>query len=156
MPHPFFPMMINLEGRKILIVGGGNVASRRANTLITCGAEVIAVSPNFIDDFPVETVRIVRKFQPEDIAPDISLVIAATNDRATNSFIHATAKSLSVPVNVADNPAECDFIFPSLIVSGHVAASVCSAGDSPGLTRRLSERLRDVWPLWVAECSMSL
>ena len=149
MPYPFFPMMINLEGRKVLVVGGGNVASRRANTLITCGAEVVAVSPDFIDDFPAETVRVIRRFTPEDITPDISLVIAATNDRNVNSLIHATAKSMSIPVNVADNPAECDFIFPSLIASGHVAASVCTAGISPDLTRRLSDRLRNVWDSWV-------
>ena len=67
---PFFPMMINLSGQKVLIVGGGNVASRRAFTLKKCGAEIVAVSPKFSRDFPPVAKRIEREFDPEDLAPE--------------------------------------------------------------------------------------
>ena len=150
---PFFPMMIDMKGKKILIAGGGNVASRRADTLIRCGAEVIAVSPKFCDDFPKTAKRIIRCFRPEDLDTDLSLVIAATNSRDINRLIHDIAKSKSIPVNVADCQSECDFFFPSMINSGSTAVSVCTAGVSPSLTRHLSERLRKVWPLWVEEFS---
>ena len=146
---PFFPMMINLQGKRVIVVGGGNIASRRADTLLRCGAEVIAVSPEFCDEFPKDTHRVTREFLPEDIAGDVSLVVAATNNRETNRLIHDTAKALHIPVNVADSQEECDFFFPSLINCGNVAVSVCTAGLSPELTRSLSDRLRKVWPSWV-------
>ena len=152
---PFFPMMINMKGKRVLIVGGGHVASRRAETLLRCGAEIVAVSPAFTLEFPKGTRRITRKFFPNDITDDFSLIIAATNDRSINHVIHIMAKEASIPVNVADCQEECDFFFPSLINSGSVAASVCSAGTSSSLTRKLSERLRKVWSMWIAEITLN-
>ena len=149
--YPFFPMMINLSARKVLIAGGGLVASRRALTLTKCGAEITAVSPKFTRHFPPVTLRIERSFIPEDITPELALVIAATNNRTVNHEIYLTAQSLGIPVNVADCKPECSFFFPSLITSGSVGVSVCSAGESASLTRRLSDRLRKVWPMWITE-----
>ena len=148
---PFFPMMINLSGRKVLIVGGGLVASRRALTLKTCGAEITAVSPKFCAQFPSVSLRIEREFIPEDVTSDLSVVIAATNNRLANHRIYCIAESLGLPVNVADCKEECSFFFPSLINCGSVAVSVCSAGESSSLTHRLSDRLRKVWPIWITE-----
>ena len=148
---PFFPMMIDLNGRKVLVVGGGNVASRRTETLIRCGAEVTAVSPEFTEAFPSEAHKIVRAFSPNDIDENLSLVIAATDSREINHLIHDIAKSKSIPVNVSDCQEECDFFFPSLINSGPVSVSVSSAGISSSLTRRLSDRLRKVWNAWITE-----
>lgn len=148
---PFFPMMINLSGRKVLIVGGGGVASRRALTLKKCEAEITAVSPKFSPQFPSVSLRIERAFVPEDINSSFALVIAATNDRMTNHEIYLMAESLSLPVNVADCKEECTFFFPSLINCGSVAVSVCSAGESSSLTHRLSDRLRKVWSIWITE-----
>ena len=150
---PFFPMMIDMKNKRVLIAGGGNVASRRAETLLRCGAEIIAVSPEFAPKFPEGTQRITRKFSPGDITEGLSLIIAATNDRFVNHTIHLTARKASIPVNVADCQEECDFFFPSLINSGYVAVAVSSAGKSSSLTRRLSDRLRNVWSAWVAEVS---
>ena len=148
---PFFPMMINLSGRKVLVVGGGIVASRRALTLKKCGANIIAVSPKFSPQFPSGTLRIERAFVPEDVTSDLALVIAATDNRMTNHEVYLMAESLGLPVNVADCKEECSFFFPSLINSGNVGVSVCSAGESSSLTHRLSDRLREVWPIWITE-----
>ena len=148
---PYFPMMIDIEGRRVLIVGGGHVASRRAGTLLRCGAEIVAVSPEFAPRFPEGTRRITRKFSPDDITPEYSLVIAATNDRTVNHLVRVMAVCAGIPVNVADCQEECDFFFPSMISEGSVSASVCSAGASPSLTHRLSERLRRVWPIWITQ-----
>ena len=147
---PFFPMMIDMEGKRVLIVGGGHVASRRAETLLRCGAEIIAVSPEFAPEFPEGTHRIIHKFSHDNITAGLSLVIAATNDRSVNHMVHLMARKASIPVNVADCQEECDFFFPSLINSGPVAVSVCTAGKSSSLTRRLSDRLRNIWPVWIA------
>ncbi len=148
MRPPYFPMMIDIHGREVLIVGGGNIASRRADTLLRCGARVIIVAPEIQCE---GTVLLRREFQPEDVTENLSLVIAATNSREVNRLVHDTAKTKGIPVNVCDCQSECDFFFPSLINCGNVAASVSTAGISCKLTRRLSDKLREVWASWVNE-----
>ena len=147
----FFPMLIDIHDKDVLIVGGGHVASRRAKTLLTCGAKVHAVSPKFIDEFPECTERIIREFEPYDIDSRFVFVIAATDSREINRLIHDTAKSKGVCVNVCDSQSECDFFFPSLIVHENASVSVSTSGTSASLTRRLSDRLRRVWHSWVDE-----
>ena len=148
---PYFPMMIDLLNKHVLVVGGGHIASRRTNTLLHCGALVRAVSPTFSPDFPEGAERILRPFQPEDITPDLSLIVAATDSRSVNSIVHKLARSHGIPASVCDSQAECSFFFPSLIHHDNIAVSVCSAGISAGLTKRLSDKLRNVWDSWVNE-----
>ena len=144
-------MMIDLRDKDVLIVGGGNVATRRAKTLLTCGAKVKAVSKNFAPEFPNVQERFTRGFIPEDISEEFTLIIAATDDREINASIYKLAHEKNIPVNVADSQSECDFFFPSLIACDNVAVSVSSAGLSYKLTRKLSERLRKVWASWIEE-----
>ena len=148
---PFFPMMIDLNNKEVLIVGGGNIASRRAETLSRCGAKITAVSLNFNKDFPEVYKKISRAFIIEDIQEKFFFVIAATNDRKINKLIADIAKSKKIPVNVCDNQSDCDFFFPSLINVENVAVSVCTAGLNSSLTRKLSDKLRKVWASWIAE-----
>lgn len=148
---PYFPMMIDISGLSVLIVGGGHIASRRADTLKRCGAEITAISPEFSLDFPEGITRLTRAFSPEDITCDFVMVIAATDSRAVNRRVHEAARALGVLVNVCDAQGECDFFFPSLVNTGCVGVSVNTAGTSSTLTRILSDRLREVWPLWVKE-----
>ena len=148
---PYFPMMIDLMGKHVLIAGGGHIASRRADTLLRCGAEIFAVSPEFSPDFPKAAHRITRPFSTDDITPEFTLIIAATDSREVNSLIHSLAAKAGIPVNVCDSQDECDFFFPSLINHENVAVSVCSAGLSPALTHKLSDKLRKVWVSWVSE-----
>ena len=150
---PFFPMMMDLNGKEILIVGGGRVASRRAETLLKCGAKIKAISPDFCDDFPENKniKKIKKNFSVEDIDKNFIFIIAATNKREINKLVHITAKSKKIPVNIADNQDECDFFFPSLISCENFSVSVCSAGVCSTLTRKLSDRLRKIWAVWVNE-----
>ena len=143
--------MINLESRNVLIIGGGHVASRRAETLIRCGAVVKAVSPEFVDSFPVNAEKIRREFMKSDVNNNFALIFAASSNREVNHEVCELARSLNIPVNVCDSQIECDFFFPSLINQGCIAASVSSAGTSSKLTHKLSNRLREVWSLWINE-----
>ena len=148
---PYFPMMIDLWGKNVLVVGGGHIASRRADTLLRCGAKISAVSPKFSPDFPNIAHKIIRPFTPEDIHSGFALIVAATNNREVNSLIHSLAVKAGIPVNVCDSQDECDFFFPSLINHDNFAVSVCSAGISATLTKKLSDKLRKVWDSWVTE-----
>jgi precorrin-2 dehydrogenase/sirohydrochlorin ferrochelatase/precorrin-6A/cobalt-precorrin-6A reductase len=147
---PLFPLMTDVEGRDVLVVGGGDVALRRTITLLKCGARVRAVSPVFRDDFPREAERIERPFAPSDL-DGMTLAVAASGDREVNKLVGHEARTRNIPVSVADAAAEGSFFFPSLIASGEAAASVSTGGLSCSMTRRLSDRLRAVWDTWVAE-----
>ncbi|MBQ7733856.1 MAG: NAD(P)-dependent oxidoreductase [Synergistaceae bacterium] len=146
MSYPFFPLMINLEALNVLIIGGGHVASRRAETLLRCGAVVRAVSPVFIDSFPEKAEKVYREFASSDVSRDFALIFAASDNREVNHEVYILAKGLNIPVNVCDSQGECDFFFPSLINHGCVAVSVSSGGTSSKLTHKISNRLRQVRP----------
>ena len=149
MPHPFFPMMMNMKGKEILIIGGGNVASRRAGTLLRCGAKITAVSLSFGKNFPEVHEKIERAFNVKDIDEKFFFIIAATDSREVNKLIHETARSKKIPVNVCDRQEECDFFFPSLISVENVGVSVSTAGADAKLARRLSDKLRKILPSWL-------
>lgn len=147
---PLFPLLRDIEGLTALVVGGGNVALRRAETLVRCGARIRAVSVEFREGFPQEAERLCRPFAPGDLV-GAALAVAATDDREVNRRIGLEARACGIPVSVADSAGESTFFFPSLVAAGPVAASVSTAGLDPELTRRLSDRLRSVWGSWVAE-----
>lgn len=148
---PLFPLLIDMEGAHALIAGGGKVAARRAATLIKCGADVTAVSPEFCAALlDMDCRRIERKWNPDDLDGAV-VAVAATDDARTNAAIAAEAKRRSIPVSVADNAAACTFYFPSLVASGEVSVSVSAGALSPTLTHRLADRLRSVWNEWVKE-----
>lgn len=147
---PLFPLLTDIEGRKVLLVGGGNVALRRAATLLKCGARVLAVSPVFRDDFPREAEWLLRPFEPGDLE-GAALAVAASDDRETNRRVGREARVRGIPVSVADAAEECSFFFPSLVVADGASVSVSTGGTSCVLTRRLADRLRTVWGGWVAE-----
>ncbi len=150
-PVPFFPMMIDIYDKEILIVGGGRVAARRAETLLKCGAKITAVSSKFDSKFPDVHKKFEREFEISDIDEKFLFIIAATDSRETNKLICNTARAKKIPVNVCDSQSECDFYFPSLINVENIAASVNTAGADSKLTRRLSDRLRKIWASWVNE-----
>ncbi|MCR4817660.1 MAG: precorrin-6A reductase, partial [Fretibacterium sp.] len=120
---PLFPMLLDLEGRRVLVAGGGNVALRRTTTLLKCGARVRAVSPVFRDDFPREAERLLRPFGPGDLE-GAALAVAASDDREVNRQVGREARARGIPVSVADAAAEGSFFFPALIVSEGAAVSV--------------------------------
>lgn len=148
---PYFPMMYDIQDKNILIVGGGHVGARRAETLLRCGAKITAVSPSFCNEFPEGVRRVQRTFKISDLELEekIFFIVAATNDREVNKKISEAAHEKKIPVNVCDSQSECDFFFPSLISHGAFGVSVCSAGRSISLTKKFSDFLRKILPAWI-------
>ncbi|MDR1873931.1 MAG: precorrin-6A reductase [Synergistaceae bacterium] len=159
---PFFPLFMNIAGRSVLVVGGGAVALRRVRTLLTCGADVTAISPEFHASFaglsdevrgngPPPKLKLIEARCETCRFENIFMAVLATNDRELNRRLGEEARRAGVHVSVADAPEECTFYFPALIAEGEVVAAVSTGGRSPGLNRRLSDRLRGVWRDWVKE-----
>jgi len=144
------PIMLRLQGHKVLVVGGGQVAGRKVAMLLRAGAIVRLVADTVdpslaqsLCDSPHEVLE--KHFQPEDV-DSVRLVVAATDDNAVNLQVYNESQQRCVPVNVVDNPALCDFIFPSIVDRSPVIVAVSSGGNSPVLARLLRSRLETYIP----------
>jgi precorrin-2 dehydrogenase/sirohydrochlorin ferrochelatase len=150
MPEPRFiyPMMLRLAGRRALVVGGGQVALRKATSLADAGATVRAVSPEFVAEFRDDARLECREesYGPGHMA-GVFVVIAATDDGAVNARVAADARAAGVLVNVVDRPELCDFIVPAVMERGRLVIAISTSGAAPSFARRLRDRLkREIGP----------
>jgi len=142
---PYYPISLNVQGKKCLVVGGGNVALRKVQALIEHGADVEIVSPNFCPELnklaKEEVIRaIYRNYKPEDLE-DAFVAIAATDDVNINENVAAEARRLGILVNVVDDPNNSDFIAPSYFRRGDIIVAVSTSGRSPALARKIRREL---------------
>lgn len=146
----FLPLFFNLKDRPALVVGGGDVAARKARLLKKAGAKVTIVAPEIVKQL-VEQVEAGElefrqgEFSPADLE-DMVLVVAATNDQVVNRGVSASARKMNLPVNVVDQPELSSFIFPAVIDRSPLVAAVSSGGRAPVLTRLLRARLETLIP----------
>ena len=146
----FFPVYLNIKNQPCLVVGGGEVATRKAGMILQAGGKVTVVSPDLTDSLQElvdagKVTHIAEKFRPEHLS-DVTLVIAATDDRATNVAVSETAKQQRIPVNVVDNPELCSFIMPSVIDRSPLVIAISSGGTSPVLARVVRAKLEAFIP----------
>ncbi len=134
-----YPVMLNVKGRKCAVIGGGNVALRKAVKLRNAGAEVIAISPEFCCDFDgIEKIK--KRYEPSDIAGSF-LVIAATDDKDLNLTIAADAKDRNILVSLTDNVEISDFVSPASRDIGDITLAVSTDGKFPALSKKLCDIL---------------
>ena len=133
----FFPVFIPLKGQPVLLIGGGKVALRRAETLARFGAELTVVAPEILPAFTPLARCLLRPFRPEDVREGYRLVIAASSDREANRTAGERARAIGIPVSVADAKEESTFFFPAVIEGGGVVAGLISEG---GHDHRLAAR----------------
>jgi len=141
----FYPICLDLQGRKCVVVGGGRVAERKVSGLLSCGAEVTVISPELTD----ELLRLQkngtiawlnRKYRAGDLGQAF-LVIAATDDEETQKQVYEEAAGHNLLLNVADVPQRCNFILPATVRQGDLMIAVSTAGKSPALARKLRKDL---------------
>lgn len=140
-----YPVVVDLEGRPVLVVGGGDVAERRVEGLLAASASIVVVSPSVKASLVTlaEAGRIsvrVRSYRASDLRGKI-LVFAATDDRAVNAAVADDARKRRIWVNAADDLDHCDFILPSVLRRGSLLVSVTTGGQSPALARVVREEL---------------
>jgi siroheme synthase-like protein len=136
-----FPIMLDLTDVPVLVVGGGNIASRKAAQLLDAGALVTVVAP-YVQDRLAERAAVVhrRPYEAADIAGH-RLVMTATDVPAVNAQVAQDAKAAGIWVNSADDPENCTFILPAVTRQGPVVVSVGTDGSSPALARHLRDRI---------------
>lgn len=145
----YYPIALKLKGKDVLVVGGGQVAERKAKTLLSFGAQVKVVSPILTSKlkklYLQRKIRwIKRKVESCDFK-GISLVIAATNDEFVNRTVSKWAKKQNILVNVVDNAGLSDFISPAIFGKGGTVIAVSTNGKDPVLSRDLKNFLKEKW-----------
>ncbi len=143
----YYPICLDIRGRRCLVVGGGQVGTRKVATLLACGAQVTVVSPQVTDTITAlaDEGRIVwqaRSYQSGDMT-DAFLVIGATDDEALNRRIHADAEATGRLCNIADQPRLCNFILPSIVQQGDFMLAISTAGKSPAFAKHMRRQLQD-------------
>ena len=143
---PWYPIFIDVEDHDVVIIGGGEVCARKAETMMRYGARVTIVSPEFtpeIEGWAGEGKLTLRRkrYEPADL-DGASIVIASTDDTAVNEQIAADCRRRRIPVNVVDVTPLCEFIVPAIIDKGSVTLAVSTGGKSPALARTLKEDLQ--------------
>ena len=150
----YFPIMINLENRAVLIIGGGATALRKAETMLSYGAKVFVIAKEFKHEFPKAAVLKEKEFEDEDLllkARDFFLVIVATGDGEVNAHISELCKKERILVNAVDEEEKCSFIFPAIYRQGDVVVSASSSGKSPLVTQYLRDRISKCLPENIGE-----
>ena len=141
----FYPVFLNLTGRRCVIIGGGQVAEGKVSKLLDSGAKIIVISPDatqgirdYADSGQIEYS--LRKYQEGDLNGAF-LVVAATNDRVVNQEIFEEAEKSGILLNAVDDMPRCSFIAPSIVEKGPITVAISTGGASPALARKLREKL---------------
>jgi precorrin-2 dehydrogenase / sirohydrochlorin ferrochelatase len=144
---PFYIACLRLQGRRCVVVGGGEVGLEKVEGLLACGGEVMLVAPDAVeplrelaDEGSIRWER--RPYRSEDLEGAF-LAIATTGDTDVNIRVFEDAERQATLVNVVDVPPLCNFILPAIIRTGPLAIAISTAGASPALAKRIRDQIAD-------------
>ncbi len=141
----YYPVCLDLAGRKCVVVGGGEVARRKVKALLEHRASVEVISPELCPGLAAlaqnRMIKVVPRFYRNGDLSGAFLAIAATDDADTNQRVSDEAHTGRVMVNVVDDAEKSDFIAPSYLRRGGLTIAVSTSGQSPALARKIRTRL---------------
>ena len=145
-----YPVVVDLAGRRCVVVGGGSVAERKINGLLVAGADVTVVSPTLSASLQELASRggirhVSRRYRRGDLAGAV-LAFVATGDAKVAEAVAREGRRCSVWVNAADDPEHCDFFLPSVLRRGPLLIAVATGGTSPALARAVREAIERLLP----------
>lgn len=144
----YFPVNLDVVGRKCLVIGGGKVAARKVLSLLECGAEVLVISPELTAKLHElhqagKIVWLPRQYLKGDLKGSF-LVIAATDDAVVQEDVFLEADKKGQLINVADVPKRCNFILPATVRRNDLTIAISTAGKSPALASKLRQKLEGI------------
>lgn len=146
----YLPLHFDLKDRQVLVVGGGDVALRKVELLVSAGSIIHLVAPEISAGVETLLEGGPHQFSYESYRAEFLegavLVVAATSDQATNAQVSRDARGRNIPVNVVDAPELCTVTFPAIVDREPLVISVGSGGGSPVLTRHVRELIEQVVP----------
>ncbi len=153
----YYPIYLDVKGKRCVVVGGGEVAYRKVISLKEAGAEVVVIASEFHKNLSTEkdVVLLEQKYDGECLAGTF-LVIAATNEKEINQRVWQDAQRHGLLVNVVDQPELCNFIVPSVINRGELQISISTGGASPALAKRIRKEIESLFGPEYAEFTQLL
>jgi precorrin-2 dehydrogenase/sirohydrochlorin ferrochelatase len=144
-----YPVFLELEGKRAVIIGGGAVAARKAQMLLAAKARLVIVAEE-IDNIlaaqcPATAAELVKSKYSKNYLTGATLVIAATNDRQLNERIHKDCQELEILCNVVDEPELCDFFVPAVVKRGDLQIAVSTEGDCPAYAGHIKKKLESIF-----------
>ncbi len=148
----YYPVFLNLENKKTVVIGGGKVAERKILSLLKANADITVISPEITAKIAREKQKgsikhISRRYRNGDIASAF-LVIAATDSPRLNKRVSDAAPCL---VNAVDMPSLCNFIVPSVIQRGPLTITISTSGVSPALARSIRKEIEKIYGMEFSE-----
>jgi len=144
-----YPIFLDLNGRRVVIIGGGSVAARKAETILTTGARLVVVAPHLDDTLRKvcagTKAELIESKYSKDYLTGATLVIAATNEEALNRQIYKDCQQLEILCNVVDSPELCDFYVPAAVQRGNLQIAVGTGGKSPAYAGHLRKKLEKIF-----------
>ena len=138
---PAYPVNLLVEGRLVLVVGGGGVATEKVKGLLAAGAVVRVVALEVTDELRALPVTVdQRGYQRGEVA-GYRLAVACTDDPAVNQAVFDDGEEAGVWVNAADDPARCSYTLPARLDRGRLLVTVSTSGHSPALSGWLRDQL---------------
>lgn len=144
------PIFVNLENRRVLLVGAGNVALEKISTLLKSGPRLRVVAPRVLPQISQLAAEgklelFERAFEPEDLDGSF-LVITATDSAEANHAVYREAVGRNIPCNSVDDIPNCDFFFGSIVTRGDLQIAISTAGESPAVAQRLRREIDEQLP----------
>lgn len=138
---PYYPISLNVRGRKCVVIGGGQVALRKVRTLLEHGANVEVISPELCAGLgqlaDKDSIHVLNRVYQEGDLTGAFITITATDDSSVNQQVIGEARRKAVMINVVDDADNSDFIAPSYLQRGDITIAVSTAGRSPALARKI-------------------
>lgn len=155
-----FPLFLKLAGRPCVVVGAGNIAESKIESLLAAEARVTVIAPDALPRVAAwaESGEIAwkqREYREGDLE-EAFLVVAATATAAVNRAVYAEAAKANLLCNAVDDPPFCDFYFPSVVRRGDLQVAISTAGESPAFAQQLRKELNAQLPLDLGEWLMEL
>lgn len=146
----YYPMLLDLQGRAAVVIGGDEVAAEKAAGLVACGAQVTVINPQFCEALQAQaeqgTLKLCQRQYTRDDLAGAFVVIAATNDQQHVEAIWNETQRAGQLVNMVDKPGYCSFILPSVLRRGPLTIAVSTDGASPSLAKRIRQQLEKLFP----------
>lgn len=154
----YFPMFMELKGKKCLVIGGGSVAYRKIKTLLEYEIEIIVIASDFLAQIKeleqknkeriscitkeISSMEELKDYQLNK--EEIAFIICATNKKGVNQRIACWCRENGIPVNVVDQKELCTFLFPAVVKKGDVSVGITTSGVSPVASSYLRECIEEI------------
>ncbi|WP_078552987.1 precorrin-2 dehydrogenase/sirohydrochlorin ferrochelatase family protein [Bacillus alkalicellulosilyticus] len=141
-----YPVMLNIKGKKVVVVGGGKIAFRKVKGLLPCGANIFVVSPDIIDEFlpfiKTGQVHWLKEHYRHELIEGAFIVFAATDNPEVNRTVYEESSEQQL-VSRVDDIEQTDFFVPSVVKRGKLTLAVSTEGASPALARQITKELTE-------------